>query len=804
MDHSLDFGGKKFQWFLGLLFVFVVLIVGIRMWMLSLLPPLEGKIKIPILSQKVDVYRDKWGVPHIKAGTELDALKALGFIMAQDRLFQMEVLRRVVNGELSEIFGKEALSADILLRKLRIKKAMEESIEHNRLTEEFEVRANAFLEGVHIYVKTMPRPIEFVILQYDPKPFTIAEMLAITGYMSLSFAEGITADGLYSDLLKDFSKEMVSSMIVRPRSKNPSLISGMEKLPIDQTSFQEKILDSLDVIHRFAGRFHGSNSWVLSPFRSQSGHALLANDPHIEFSNPGIWYEAHIDSPEYKIYGHFIPLIPFPIIGHDSLKAWALTMSEVDDMDLYVETFNPQNPKQVMFQKQWVDVHEYEEVIHVKSSVPVKTNVVLTPHGPLIDETDYGLKEKHLSLKWSYHLKENQIWKTLFEISRAQNWEEFKTALSHATAPGLNVSWVDSSGNIGWHVMGKIPIRPQGVSGAFALAADSGDNEYEGYIPFEENPHDFNPPSGVILSTNFYPPYESKYPLEGYWQPSERNLRLTELLSSKQKWTLEELMVVQTDTKVLSAKAFLPILVKVIEKRTDLMSSKIVTILKQWDFYASKNSLGATIYFQWIMNIAQLAWIDDMGKDRFKAYARVSDFWHFFKFFFFSPDHPWWDDRETRLNKESPEQIMMIAYEHTIKTLQKKIGNDPTQWRWGLVHQIVYKHFLGQVWPLDLFFNLGPFPSSGSFDTVNNMYQGRIDQNFAITLGPSTRRLIDMGQPDKSWGILPTGNVGQFMSRYYCDQAQMFLNHEYRFQLMDIDLVKNDRPRHLQLLPGNE
>jgi penicillin amidase len=793
--------------FLSLL---VAVILPSQFFFKARLPKKHGQLNLPGLSKPVEVHRDKYGIPHIEAQDEADAMRAFGFITAGDRLFHMELLRRIANGSLSEVLGESAVKWDTLLRKLKLRKTMDELLAKNlsKMDPHMIKMMKAFYEGVDHYVKTQPLPPEFVLLGITPKKFELAEGMAISGYMALSFAEGIIADSLFSELYAEFPKEMVDQVLIKHRG-DKNLITEkyahtdkIKNTVVAKPTREQWFKDLTSFLAEFEdnfGLFHGSNSWVLGPSRSKSGYPLLANDPHVAFSNPSVWYEAHIKYPGYEIYGHYLPLVPFPAMGHDMNRGWAVTMAEMDDLDLYQEKID-WDKKKVMYRNKWVPLKIEKEVIKVKGKEDVEIEVVTTPHGPLIDGTEYGKKDKHLAVKWSYYHPQNDVATAFYKMAHSKELSDMKEAIKLAATPGLNVSWVDRKGNIAWHVLSKIPLRPKGVTGETILEGWSGRHEYKRYLTIDENPHLYNPKSGLIVTTNYYPEYKSKYPLSGYWQPSERFERISDLLEAKEKWDLEDLKAVQNDQYIVTADEHLSILLGSLKTGGTSQQQQAVEILKSWDGKSSAKDVGPSIYYTWTKEIMKEAMKDELGEDRYKSLNSVADGWHFFKTFIKNASSKWWDDVKTS-EKETREDIIVRAFNNTLEILSDKYGSRVTGWNWGKLHTVEFAHPFGRKKPLDSIFNIGPFQAGGGYFQVDNMSSKRYKEDFKVTLGPSTRRLIDYKDASVSLGILPTGNSGRPFSPHYDDQARMFIDGEYREQLLDLKLVKAQKKGTLTLTP---
>ncbi len=771
------------------------------------LPPHEGKIVVPGLRQSVTITRDKWGVPHIQAQNELDLHHSLGFVMASDRLFQMDLLRRMANGQLSEIFGEKALPSDILLRSLRLRKQMDEIWQQNRhkIDSNMIKLCEAFLEGVHYYMQTWALPIEFKLLRYRPRPFTVQEIMAIGGYMALGFANGITTDALYSELLESYPQDMIDQLRIRHTNDRNERIRQKTSYTPPRPQWYRDLTQTLASLQAQVGFFHGSNSWVLAGKRSKTGRPLLANDPHIAFSSPGTWYEAHLTSPHYEIYGHFITGIPFPIMGHNRDKAWALTMAKIDDMDLYVETFNPQNPEQVMYRGEWVEVQKYRENIKVRGGKDMDITVTVTPHGPLIDSTKHAVKGQHISLKWSYYHPDNNGLAAFYKLSRATTLEQMKEALAHATAPPMNVSWIDRRGNIAWKVLGKLPLR-RGFHGGQILDGSSGKHEYDRYLSAAENPGLDNPESGVIVTANYYPEYNGPFTLDGYWEPSERFERINRLLSAREKWSLEELKRVQTDQHVSLHQRFVPIFLQAMQGHSaapfNQRERQILGILKDWRGDSGKDSVASSIYHMWQYWTAREALFDNLGEKHYRTFHKSADSQHFFKTLITQENNIWWDDSNTPQVQESRTDIIRRAFKKAVERLTERLGESPERWYWGRLHTVEHRHPLGLLWPLNYLFNIGPYSAGGGNFQIDNMSVNRYEDTFKVVMGPSTRRLVELGDVAHSWGILPTGNVGHFIHPFYRDQVQLFLQKQYRPQWMELKEVKKHPFKELVLVPS--
>jgi penicillin G amidase len=793
-----QFRKRKFlKAFIAFLLLIASVAGAVRLFAWWSLPQLNGKLVLPGLKSEVRVIRDNWGIPHIFAGDELDSFRALGFVAAQDRLFQMDIQRRLANGQLSEIVGNAALPSDKLARTLGFRHYAEKLLASNSIQPETLRAAEAFRDGVNSFIATQTLPIEFKILGYRPRPFEIVEMLAFAGYMSYGFSEAFRGDLLYSDLIRDIPGDKVDELRGGVEGAAPT-IANASSIRIDPSLF---LALHDNAIAQSFGAFDGSNSWVAGPSRSKSGYALLANDPHIGFSKPSIWYEAHIVSPAMEVYGHFISFIPFPILGHTRDIAWAITMSEVDDMDFYREKVNPQDPHQVSFRGHWVPLEVREERITVKGNPDVVLPIQTGPHGPLIQHLLAQKPDELIAVKWQYHEPDNRVLETFFRLTHAKTIANYTDALRIAKSPGLNLSYADKSGNIAWWVLGQIPDRPSTSRPDMVMDGSSGIDEYLGYIPFDSNPHLVNPAEGLIITANNKPAANTAYPLHGYFQPSERIVQLARLLDAQREWSAEEFKRVQTNQDEVFAAEQLSLLLPRVRTPQGAIEKSAFSILQRWNGRSDKSSTGAAIYNEWRSQILRLALLDELGEERFKAFCSIADAWHFYKRLIGNPSSPWWDNVSTGELAESADDIVSRAFTQALLILKNRFGGDIRQWTWGRLHTIEYGHPLGRLKPLNLIFNAGPYAAGGNYSQVDAMAPERGEEAFEVLSGPSTRRIIDFADINRSWGINPLGNSGNLTSRHERDQAELFLRGEYRPQLMATADIEKSAEATLVLSP---
>ncbi|HPO13990.1 MAG TPA: penicillin acylase family protein [Candidatus Hydrogenedentes bacterium] len=791
-------------------------------------PHLDGIIKHPLLKSEVRVVRDNWHVPHITAQNEPDAYFALGYVMAQDRLFQMELWRRLASGELAEILGPLAVPVDKIVRSFRLRALAENYVTTQAdALPELKAAAEAYIAGINYCMASEPLPFEYVALQIPARPFTLADCLVVAAILPITFAEGLREDLLcsmlkekYPDkdidaLFPGYSKEIPVTIMENLEEAKAYVEAHPQSPQVSSAQHQETLkalqacLEPLKTISEWISPTFGSNSWVLAPARTKSGKPILANDPHIGFTNPSVWFEAHLKFGEVENYGFHLPLIPFPLLAHNMNRAWGITMFENDDTDLYLETFDPLNPHRVKYKGEWVDVKTEKERIKVRFWKDQEIEVRITPHGPVITDVFrllHGYTGADISLRWIWQHTDYTDMQALYKMSHAQDLASFGKAVSLVTSPGLNISYADREGNIAWWAAGLIPIRPPHINPKQLLDGASGKDEIEGYVPFEQNPQLVNPPWGYIVTANNMSTVKPVGPvqqLQGYWQPSERAARIEYLLEQHPQWTIHELCSVQFDDAMLSAPPVLFQMVQALGDTQNLLTSfeqQALDALKSWNFKHDVDSCGASIFHEFCEFILEGALLDEMGPKLYKNYLGLADHANFFKAFIGDNASPFWDDISTS-SRETRHDIVLDAFKKTTAHLKKELGGDIKQWRWGLIHTMTFTHPFGYLPLLGKLFNVGPFESTGAADVINNMLYIDGSHNFSVVAGPSTRRLIDYADTEHSLAVLPTGNSGNFMSPSYGDQAPLFMNGQYREPRFTAEQIEANKRHEIRFSP---
>jgi penicillin amidase len=755
------------------------------------LPQRDGELQLSGLSAPVTVRYDEWGVPHIDARNEDDLYRALGYLHAQDRLFQMEMLRRLARGELAEVLGPKLVDTDRLFRALGIRQRADELAAASAAitAQPGATRAlYAYLDGVNQYQATRPAPLEFEVLGIPKRPFTAADTYSIAGYLAYSFAAAfrtepaLTAvrDQLGPDYLRIFDLDWHPSGVLEPQA----LDAPRGRFP-DVAPMLARLAAVGDQAAALAGlpQFEGSNAWVVSGSRTVSGKPLLAGDPHIAYSAPAVWWEAHLRTPQFELYGHHLALNPMALLGHNRRFGWSLTMFQNDDVDLIAEKVNPANANEVWYQGRWVAMTARQETLKVKGQPDQVLTLRRSPHGPIVNDALPGDRgERPVAMWWAFLETENPVLDGFYRLGRADTLDRARDAASLVHAPGLNIVWANASGDIAWWAAAKLPQRPPGVNPAFVLDGATGEADKPGFLPFSANPHEENPARGYIVSANFQPTGDT--PVAGYYNLAERGRRLDGLLSQGKRWDIHNSQALQLDVQTDYGPRVLRPIIPLLRGSASVEEQPLVEALVRWNGAYKADTVAPVLFQQFTAELLRAALKDELGEAQFENLRRTRALDHALPRLMADADSPWWDDRSTP-QRETQTDIVRRAWKATVAHLQATLGPDSGTWRWDAVHTLTHEHPLGRQKPLDRIFNVGPFPVPGGHEVPNNFAQRNGSGPWPVVYGPSTRRLIDFARPQEALGVNPVGQSGVWPDAHYADQAALLAQGRYRREWLD-------------------
>jgi penicillin amidase len=771
-------------------------------------PQLRGKSKMAGLKSDVEVFYDDYGIPHIYANSAEDAYMAFGYVHAQDRLFQMELMRRAGLGRLSEIFGAEFTEADIFFRTLGTnRQAEKDSARFEKMPANMQKIVNAYLHGVNDYIKNGKLPLEYTLIGIDPEPFTIKDMYAVAGYTAYTFAYALRTDPLVEDIYLNLGEDYLRDFDLAIPSDSGLFTPVIDTAEIDMDNSTlthinaPKVLDNLPV-----PLLQGSNNWAVGPSRTLSGKVIIANDTHIKYNSPSAWYEAHIEYPGFGFYGNYLAGIPVALIGHSRNHGWGLTMFEDDDSDFFIEEFLDADSTTTRYRDSLQqDVVRHREIIKRPDAGDTAITVYETYHGTLINQFLPEGFEKPVSLYWNYTQLDNQLLEAFFTMNYASNIQEFKGGVMDIQSPGLNVAYGDASGNIAMWASSKLIRRPEGKYGKRFLNGADGTGEYEGFYSFDYNPSLQNPREAYLATANQYHDSIEGVSYPGYYAPDTRFKRIKSRLTLMTAATVDSMQSINTDVVSIAEAEVSRSIAEVLRnsgQNFDPLQTEALKLLENWDGNHRLRDQEPTIYYRVLSNILERTFLDELSEEKYDQLLKTHLIKRSYPVMLNNPLSPWWDDVSTPRKKENRTSIFVDSFIQSVSDLQDEFGTDPQEWRWENIHFVVHPHPLGKVDLLRPWFDVGLFPAPGGNETVNNAgFTFASKGAYTASYGPAMRIVIDFADVENAVSVLPTGNSGNVMSPHYKDQAEMYVKGETRKMMMNEKEIK-ELPNRLLLQPG--
>lgn len=780
--------------------------IGVYAYLQWLKPTYNGSLDLPGLAAPVEVLFDTYGVPHIYAQTETDAQYALGYLHAQERLFQMEMIRRVAEGRLSEFLGEPTLKFDRYFRTLGIHQHAQELAKtfFANPQEPHQQLALAYLRGVNDYVKHGKTPIEFTMLGIEKAEFTPTYFFDMVGYMAVGFADGFRTDPDITHVRERvgdvYMRDLVTHWNANDRmiptdQRKPKNILNELAATLKRTSPQTAAA-LLDLESLPTPLLHGSNSWVLSPQKTASGKVLFSNDAHIGYAQPCVWFEAHIETPTFSVYGNYLAGLPFPVIGHTRQHAWGITMFENDDVNLYRED----GAKAPL----WISRNE---VIKVKGKPDTTILVQIAPHGPVMNDVLPALdttESKPISVWWTFLQTKVDLMSSLYEISHGKTLAQVRMAASTIAAPGLNIMYGDADGNVAWWASARIPKFSPEVDPIYILDGTNPNHEPMGWYDFSENPQSENPAHGYVYSANNQPAPVNGVTHYGYFAPESRSRRITDALDKAEKWTIEDSKKLVTDVVGFPFPKNAQEVAKVVtqnagSKPLSAAEQQFLQTLSAWNGDHQTADIAPTMYYKLIWHVLHGACADEMGDSTFKELASTFLMQRTTPALIPNDSSLWWDNVNTP-EKETRAAIFREAVRTSVEELTAQLGADMAQWQWGKVHTLTHVHPIGRQKPFDKVFNVGPMPAPGGKEVLNNIgFSLSPDGEYPARYGPSKRIQIDFADVEHAISVLPTGQSGYFLSPHYNDQAALYVQGKFRPMLMNRKEIEAAKTGRLEL-----
>ncbi|MFE1628027.1 penicillin acylase family protein [Brevibacillus reuszeri] len=732
------------------------------------LPQIDGSIQVPGLQEKVTVTRDERGVPHISANNDHDLFLAQGYVTAQDRLFQMDLSRRQASGELSEIIGEKAVDRDKYFRTLGLRRAAK--LSHEVYSQEAKDTLQWYADGVNSYITEAKEkgalPVEFTLLGYEPKEWTPLDSLTIGKYMAYDLGGHWEGQAFRYYLLSQFSKEKAYDLFPTDENAGPPIIASLGEGKVDiEKSFAKAVIPP---------EFNGSNNWVVSGEKSASGKPLLADDPHLSLATPAIWYQTHLRGPSVNVSGVIFAGIPGVILGHNESIAWGVTNTGPDVQDLYIEKRNPNEPNQFLYMDKWEDAQIIEEPIRVKGQETIPYKVTITRHGPIISEfAEESGKDTVFSLKWTA-LEPSKELEAVLNMNRANNWIEFEKALEDFHTPTQNFVFAAQDGTIAYKANGKIPIRKNGDA-LVPVPGWTDEYEWTGYVPYDQLPKTVNPKQGFISSAN-YKVTDDSYPyhISNIWAQPYRQMRIQQVLSEKEKLTVEDMQKLQMDQVNLQAQEFVPIFLEQVKKETLTDKEKeVLVLLAGWNFVDDKELAAPLVFNRWMQQVGTVLFqeqIPETMRSLFRGRGQVID--DLIRRAHAGKPGPWMEE------KGGLSKVLHASLKNTITEIETAWGTNSQGWKWGDAHQASFVHPLSSVTGLNYLFNwAAPIPAGGSSVTVQAA--GYNLKSGVINHGASWRFVVDTSDLTKAYHIVGPGQSGHVKSPWYDDQLPAWVEGTY-------------------------
>jgi penicillin amidase len=788
---------RIFKWVIGILGASIlVIVIGVYAYLRSTLPDYAGKMTVPGLMKPVDIIRDSYGMPHIYAQTDRDAYFALGYCIAQDRLFQMDLMRRAARGKLAEIFGQDLVSVDRFFRTITAGKSVEDIA--SAYSPETLSASQAYAAGVNYFLENHAGslPLEFTILGYMPEPWKPSDGAAVHYVMAKDLNTAFGVEMLHAAVIGKVGEKMAREIF-------PEYVQGGPTI-IPEGSATLDFLKTLNLVGELRGTSGGgaSNSWVVSGKKSATGEPILANDPHLDHGVPGIWYEAHLVTPSMNVSGALLPGIPFIIIGANAHVAWGFTNVMADDADFYIEKLNPANPDQYEYMGRWEDMQVKQEVIKVKGAEDVKFTVKLTRHGPIIDQISPFDRHQSTATAMRWTAYDTLQASPFIELQTAESVADIEQAAAFFKCPGQNWVYADDQGNIGFWAAVGIPIR-DGFSGALPVAGWDGQHEWMGYVPTRQLPHLRNPDRGwIATANNKHIDGDYPYPISHYYAMPDRFMRIKEMITAKEKLDNRDCAGMQADLYVVLARDWVPLmLASLSDKKLTESEKKAVAYLKNWNFVARAADIAPTVFHATVNEMVKNTFKKRLGEDLYAQYIKDKDVvFNALRNLIASGDSTWFDDPDTA-QKEGINEVISQSFTAAIAYLVEKLGPDVDNWKWGDLHTLTFYHPFGRSSSLmGYFMNLGPFAMGGSFATVNPQPY-KLSRPWEVYHGASLRYIIDFADRKNSRRVIPAGISGNFMSPHYDDQVELWRTGTYRPFVLDRQSVETDARYTLKMVP---
>jgi penicillin amidase len=772
------------------------------------LPPF-AQAELPGLDGEIHIVRDQWGVPHIFATTLGDLYLACGYVHAQDRLFEMDLYRRIAEGRISEVFGPENLDTDLFHRQLGLMEAANAS--YALLAPDVQLLLQRYAQGVNLYLEHIGGqvPMELRVLGYFPEHWTAIDALTMERYIAwvsdegnalreldmLGLADVIKTDPIWQEL---FPEIHYNDLPIVPSLSSVQTSGVQDDTPAELREAAAALANSWRRISEQSSlgsvASGGSNAWVVSSSRTTTGAPLLACDLHFTLALPSLWYEVHLVGGGMNVRGITFPGFPFVLVGHNANLAWGMTAMQSDVSDYYYYAWNSSTtPNQYWWDGAWHTLTPKTIQLYAKTSggfaAAEPVTVYWTVHGPLFSKA-----QGSFALKW-IGSNGSRSAEGFLRMANATDYTTFSDALQFLTGCDLDIVYADKAGNIAYHAVGAHPLRMPG-DGPYPMNASTGTHDWQGFIPFDELPKSLNPSQGFLVAANNRP-VNTSYPyyLGSDFTSAHRAQRATQLLNASVSHSLATMRSIQLDTYSLNGVAIKDIVASVVLNKTspttDSVAYTAATYLQSWDCQTTTNSIGATVWTSFLPKFMDATFADEYATAHLSsnAYPSVDVLENFTRM-----NYPRWFNDTSQSGTQTRDDIIMTAFAATVAELVNVVNPDPSQWQYGGVHVLWMQHIMSASLP---YLDAPRLALEGSAYSVN------YSPGYLVTTGATWRQLIDLADLNSSLGVIAGGQRGNPYSTHYLDQLGLWAAGNYHpllFPSTEAEMTKFESI--LLLIPG--
>jgi len=806
-----------------LFFVFIFLLgvaaIGVYWTFYKPMPSYNTTIQLPGLYQPVDVHWDPFGIPYIYASDEDDLYYSIGYIHAQERLWQMTLSQIAAEGRFAEFLGEELIPYDIHQRTIgfwetarQVEAEAPDSLLHF---------LRRYADGVNQYVENHKNnlPIEFTLLDVEPIEWTPRHSIAMSRIMAWDQNMHWWSELSFAYLAEVLDPFYYRQLIPVYDDQYPTMLSQTESTGVGKktTTFLENELAVRSLLSKQGSPF-GSNAWAVNGSRTESGMPLLAGDPHMGLSIPGFWYEVYYHTPSHQIAGATIPGSPFVVLGQNKQMAWSMTNIMADDTDFFIERINPRDPNQYVADSLSIpvafnDFDKRTEIIRVKNGDDKLHVVRSTQNGPVITDihpSEELITDRTVTMKWKGHDVSQELW-ALYQMNHANNINEFEAAVRLFESPGMNFIYADADDNIAIFTGASLPIRDYDPL-AFRKGWDHS-YHWQGDIPFDELPHVINPENGYVAHANnkMHPDNYPHY-ISTFWEPPSRIMRINQLIETPDSLTLDWMQAMQYDVYSEHAREITEMILPMLRGgEQPERFFEALSYLENWDYEYQPTSTAASIFDLFFMNLAENILRDDLGDEAYQTLIRLEHLPVMIVSRMLQDGSSFFNIAGTS-EVETRTDIVRATMAQTLEELEERFGQETVEWRWENLNSLTLRPpLLGELSDnptapellkiiIRNLFNKGPFPGIGHGMSINKA-QYSWHNPFEVNLGATIRRVVDFSIPERTLSVLPTGQSGNPLSANYGDQTNLWLEGRYRFIYQDSTFFQQTSYQTMQLIP---